>query len=215
MAEFKTTAQSNLAWGETFKMAKKAPAIANRIFETYADALEFANDVSANGTAINGLILSVFNDTDNGKNGAYRIASVATEEGANDAVLEKVGSGLGTSTARTYEDAITMATSGNVGQIIYVTTTTYGIEDSTGGTHYSEEKPEGEEGKDYFTYSEGAYIVSGAGTLMKLAETSSTGDYGRDIAVLQLEVKTLQEEVETLQDEIDETHTIKGDDFDE
>ena len=91
MAEYKFNGQDNLNWLQSFNMGGRVPAIAKRIFATYADALEFANDGSSNGTACQGLILSVFNDKDAKKNGVYQIAKIACAAGANDAELDKLG----------------------------------------------------------------------------------------------------------------------------
>ena len=82
-------------------MTGKAPAVAKRIFDTYADALAYANDV--NDSAIEGLVLSVVADTEE-KNGVYFVQQVAVpaveadpEKGieavdAIPAVLVKLGS---------------------------------------------------------------------------------------------------------------------------
>ena len=76
MAEKKFDAQVNYGWGLSLNMTGKAPAVAKRIFNTYADALAYANDV--NDSAIEGLVLSVVADTDITKNGLYFVKQVAT-----------------------------------------------------------------------------------------------------------------------------------------
>ena len=76
MAEKKFDAQVNYGWGLSLNMTGKAPAVAKRIFDTYADALAYANDV--NDSAIEGLVLSVVADTDITKNGLYFVKQVAT-----------------------------------------------------------------------------------------------------------------------------------------
>lgn len=76
MAEKIFDAQVNYGWGLSLNMTGKAPAVAKRIFDTYADALAYANDV--NDSAIEGLTLSVVNDGDN--NGLYFVQQVATKE---------------------------------------------------------------------------------------------------------------------------------------
>lgn len=90
MAEYKFPAQVNYGWGLSLNMTGKAPAVAKRIFETYEDALAYVND--ANDSAIAGLTLTVMNDTDEDKNGVYFVAKVGSSVGANDGVLEQVGS---------------------------------------------------------------------------------------------------------------------------
>ena len=74
MAEKKFDAQVNYGWGLSLNMTGKAPAVAKRIFDTYADALAYANDV--NDSAIEGLVLSVVADTNAELNGAYFVQQV-------------------------------------------------------------------------------------------------------------------------------------------
>ena len=72
--EYKTNSQVNYGWGLTLNLTGKAPAISKRIFETKNNMENFvSND---NDTAIPGLILSVFNDTDN--NGVYFVANTGS-----------------------------------------------------------------------------------------------------------------------------------------
>ena len=61
------TNQVNYGWGVTLDMTHKVPAINKRIFNTYQDALAFANDLS--DSAIGGLLLTVIADGEN--NGVY------------------------------------------------------------------------------------------------------------------------------------------------
>lgn len=75
--EHTTTFQSNLNWGETFKMTVKAPAIADRIFKTWDDANKYIHD--RGNSAIAGLNLSVIDDSD--RNGVYFIDSIRRSEG--------------------------------------------------------------------------------------------------------------------------------------
>ena len=102
MAEKKFDAQVNYGWGLSLNMTGKAPAVAKRIFDTYADALAYANDV--NDSAIEGLVLSVVADTDAALNGVYFVQQAAApaveadeEKGieavdAKSAILVKLGS---------------------------------------------------------------------------------------------------------------------------
>lgn len=87
MAEYKTEAQVNYGWGLTLNMTGKAPAVAKRIFATYADALAYVND--ANDSAIAGIAIGVTDDEDASKNGLYFVAKAGT--GADDGVMEKAG----------------------------------------------------------------------------------------------------------------------------
>ena len=171
MAEYKFNGQDNLNWLQSFNMGGRVPAIAKRIFATYADALEFANDGSSNGTACQGLILSVFKDTDAKKNGVYQIAKIASAIGANDAVLNKLGEGSGTIVVEKYSNAIAEATTDTIGQLIYV----------TAGETIEE-----------VTYQSGLYVVTGNGTLSKLGTTSASGDIQADVNALQAAVSALQ-----------------------
>lgn len=97
MAEYKFNAQVNYGWGLSLNMTGKAPAVAKRIFSTYADALAYVNDY--NDSAIEGLALAVFADSDATKNGLYFVAKIGTsttdgETGVtsanNDGVLVKL-----------------------------------------------------------------------------------------------------------------------------
>ena len=171
MAEYKFNGQDNLNWLQSFNMGGRVPAIAKRIFATYADALEFANDGSSNGTACEGLILSVFKDTDAKKNGVYQIAKIASAIGANDAVLNKLGEGSGTIVVEKYSNAIAEATTDTIGQLIYV----------TAGETIEE-----------VTYQAGLYVVTGNGTLSKLGTTSASGDIQADVNALQAALSALQ-----------------------
>ena len=90
MAEYTFPAQVNYGCGLSLNMTGKAPAVAKRIFETYEDALAYVND--ANDSAIEGLTLSVINDSEDTKNGIYFVSKVGSSVGANDGVLQQVGS---------------------------------------------------------------------------------------------------------------------------
>lgn len=104
MSEKIFDAQSNYGWGLSLNMTGKAPAVAKRIWDTYDDALEYANNV--NDSAIEGLLLSVVSDEDD-KNGVYFVKQIATPEipgdeengietiPAKNAILVKVGSDSG------------------------------------------------------------------------------------------------------------------------
>ena len=85
--------QTNVGWGLTLKMAGKHPAVAERIWNTYSDALEYVNDFA--GTATDGLILSILKDSVvdgvTYKAGAYFVKKSATAEGANDGELMPTG----------------------------------------------------------------------------------------------------------------------------
>ena len=81
--------QINFGWGLTFNMTGKAPAISKRIFNTLADAEEYANDF--NDSAVEGLLLSVVADNEQ-NNGVYFIQSIKHNAEDDNAILIKVGS---------------------------------------------------------------------------------------------------------------------------
>ena len=78
MAEYIFDAQVNAGWGLSLNMTGKAPAVAKRIFATYAHALDYVNDF--NDSAIPGLQLSVINDTDDTKNGIYFVSKLVQKQ---------------------------------------------------------------------------------------------------------------------------------------
>ena len=91
MAEYehKSGQQVNVNFGETFNLTKKSPAIAKRIFKTYANAKSYVDN--PHDTAIAGLILSVIQDTVE-NNGIYQINSAEqTDETPNSLKLIKIG----------------------------------------------------------------------------------------------------------------------------
>ena len=75
---------------------------------------------------------------------------------------------LGSKSVNTYEDAVKLATNDNIGQIIYVKTTTSYDADGEG---------EGEA----ITYDAAPYIVVGKGNLQKLAASTASGDIEGDV----------------------------------
>lgn len=83
--EHKTVMQSDINWGESFKMAVKAPAIADRIFRTYDNANAYIHDNY--NSAIAGLVLTVIDDGE--RNGVYFVDSV-THDGQGELVLVKL-----------------------------------------------------------------------------------------------------------------------------
>lgn len=198
MAEYIFDAQSNYGWGLSLNMTGKAPAVAKRIFATYADALDYVNNFD--DSAIPGLQLSVINDTDDTKNGIYFVSKIGTKAAdgsrANDGVLVK-DSGTGAISVSNYAEALTKikvdATTQevkNLGQIIYVKTAT--------GTVGAE---------DY--KAAGAYVVTGAASLEKLGTTSASGDFGTDIANLRTDLGNLSTTVDGIGEIVDNIKDVK------
>lgn len=172
MAEKIFDAQSNYGWGLSLNMTGKAPAVAKRIWNTYADALAYVNDYK--DSAIEGLRLTVIADSDKKKNGVYYIEKAGTskKEGGvdvanNDGILSKVGP-IYTQTATNYSEAMTFANEWTVGQLIKV----------------SSEQTIGEQ-----TYRAGFYIVEGIGTISALATSSGADD---ELGALTARVSTLE-----------------------
>ena len=92
---------------------------------------------------------------------------------------KKIGGGA--VSVATYAEAVTLATQDNVGQVIYVS---------------SESEYEDQQ------YGAAPYIVTGNGTLMKLAASTASGDVTEDIAGLQSSVGKLQGDITRIDGEI-------------
>jgi len=76
--DYKTNVQTNIMWGETFKMNVKAPLIADRIFKSYSDANSFVHDKK--NSAIQGLLLTVIGDNKS-KKGVYFVDGIERNAG--------------------------------------------------------------------------------------------------------------------------------------
>ena len=183
MAEYKTSVQTNYGFPLSFDATNKAPIIAKRIWNTYADALEWVNDDKQ--FAIVGLQLTVINDPDPKKNGVYFVSKIgegAVDENGNKTGGEiiKVGSGEGSMAIPNFtikegtEDKVEEATSDNIGQIIYITT-----------------------GTDSFPA--GPYIVTGSGTVAKLGTTTASGDLAGDVTALKGRMGEAESDIEALE----------------
>lgn len=99
----------------------------------------------------------------------------------NDGNIVKI-SGNGSKDVNTYEDALSEATSKNMGQIFYVKEETV-LEDGT-------------------IYSVGPYIVVGEGEMMKLAASSPSGDVEADVMKLKTDVSELNRVVRENEEEV-------------
>ena len=100
---------------------------------------------------------------------------------------KKIGGGA--VSVATYAEAVALATQDNIGQVIYVSTS-------------SEYDDDGDGGEDPKTYAAAPYIVTGNGTLMKLAASSASGDVTSDIAGLQTRVSSLEGNITRIDGEI-------------
>ena len=193
MAEY-TQLFSGLGWGTTFEMNAKKPLIAKRSFPTLEDAYGYVNDLTATGTACPGLIIAVTADENKKNNGIYWIKSIGTADADGKLIsgeLVSAGSGAGSEAVDTYADAIEAATADNIGQIIYVKTTTYKKGDEY--TTNPEEADVNEKGEK-IEFTAGPYVVTGAGAVAKLGTTSASGDIAGDVETLKGAVSTLQAE---------------------
>ncbi len=166
MANTNFISAANLfGWGQSFNATGKFPIIAKRVWETYADMMEFVGDTSDVCPA--GVVLTVINDTDSKKNGAYFVASCPTlDEPTLPVKVEKIGSGEVLSAAN-YAAAKALAKADMRGTLIYVS------EDTEEGT-------------------KGFYIVAGDQEIQKLGTAPATGDLSTDVANLKTDVNTLK-----------------------
>lgn len=89
--DYRSDQQSNINWGESFKMSVKAPAVADRVFHTLADAQAYVDDMMSSATE--GVRITVINDPVQSNNGLYYIKSLPYIEGGGTVpgVLVKVG----------------------------------------------------------------------------------------------------------------------------
>lgn len=108
-----------------------------------------------------------------------QIISVVT---ASEVKVYKINNGqleeLGKGSLVTDKNPNLLATTDNIGQIIYLT-----------------KDVKVTEGSGEVTYSSGPYIVSGDGTVSKIGTTSASGDIAADVAALQGKVSTLESAV--------------------
>ena len=134
--------------------------------------------VNGASAAYNGMIVSVLDEQK-----SYML--VNKEDITNKDSWVAVGSGNGSIAVETYAEAIAMATSDNIGQVIYV-------------KNESEYDADGEEGEGVAVkYDAAPYIVIGAGELMKLAASTASGDINSEVAGLKTRVSELESEIET------------------
>ena len=90
------SSETLFAWGSSFNTTKKIPVIAKRVWQTYEDMFNYVSD--ANDTCIAGIVLTVVNDEDVTKNGAYFVVSCPTlEEPTIIPAVKKIGSDEGIS----------------------------------------------------------------------------------------------------------------------
>lgn len=81
--------QTNITLGESIKMGVKAPALEDRIFDTWSDANTYIHD--ENSSAVNGLVLTVINDGEN--NGGWFVDKRQTNNSQYELILTRIGTG--------------------------------------------------------------------------------------------------------------------------
>lgn len=85
-----TPVQSDLNWAQTFRMTLRAPAIANRIFDTLEHAQAYINDYSDKASAVPGILLAVVEDEDADKNGIWEVLTVKDSESAANGTMRRI-----------------------------------------------------------------------------------------------------------------------------
>ena len=135
------------------------PLDGTSIYNSYAEAEAYARE---NAKAYPGQIISVVTESEVK---VYKI---------NNGKLEELGKG----SLVTDKNPKELATTDNVGQIIYLT-----------------KDVKVTEGSGEVTYSSGPYIVSGDGTVSKIGTTSASGDIAGDVNTLKGKVSTLESTV--------------------
>ena len=182
---------------ETGETIYKEPVIATQ--EDIDEAIEEFEEAIANGT------LTLYAAGDNSITITDASIYVKIDPSTNNAIqltanglFVLADEGFKTIQTNTYADAVTAATASNVGQIIYVKQTT---------TEYiGEDDPETpEDDRERVVHEAGAYIVTGAGTVQKLAQSSSQGP---SVDVLEAEVAALQADASIMAADIS---TLKAD----
>jgi hypothetical protein len=163
--------KSTMSWANSFSRLNPDVLDRTSLWGSLIDAQKYAkgdkNDPDSRGlfgTSYIGQILTVY---ENDEVTVYKIDSNRN--------LIEIGAASNVLTAQTYTAGLVYATSDNVGKIISV------VESETI-----------EEGGEEVTYTDGLYIVVGAGTLAKIATSTATGDVTADIIALQTRVGALE-----------------------
>lgn len=162
-------------WVKIFSRTSGVPLDRTGLFYSYDDAYAYAkgdgSDARALGkTAYIGQPVVVHGPNEKGKDGVWYYLLAPSTASGRKAELQPVGSGSGSlsvSTLTVKNGSIEEATEDNIGQIIYVTT---GTDD----------------------YPKGPYIVSGAGTVVRIGTTTATSDLAGDVAQLKTDVSALE-----------------------
>lgn len=136
-------------------------------------------DNNGSSVAYNGMLVSVLDEQK-----TYML--INKNDITNEASWVAVGSGNGSVAVEKYGEAVELATEKNIGQIIYVTTkSSYPAEEDL------------EEGQAPTEYDAAPYIVTGDGTLMKLASSVASGDINTEISELQTKLSEVSGKTDT------------------
>ena len=152
--------------------------------ESRIDGLSGANENVIEEVQVDGVALPVVDKSVNIVLSGYAttsdvedaLSAYATSADTEAAIAEASKPSL---SANTYTEGKSLATADNVGKIIEV---------------------KNEEDLSGVTYSDGLYIVAGAGEISKLGVTSATGDLSGDVENLKGRVGTLESNVSTIMD---------------
>lgn len=199
MASYTEDFKSKMNWGNVLERAAAAPLDRSSMFASYADAVLYAkgdgSDVRGFGaTSYIGQVISVY------ENDTVKVYAIDYDR----SLLDLSDSKMSTVKVDNYLDAIAVAEEGTEGRIAYVMNKTYEYVDENGETQYTkDEETASNADENYKSYDAGAYIVSGNGTLQKLAQSSASGDIEGDVTALQSRVTVIENSL-----------YIKGDDID-
>lgn len=151
-------------WGMTLDLTGKGYEVGKRVWDTYDHMMAYVND--PNDSAAPGNVLAVVKDPNPKKNGLYIVkqaknvqltdatetvpSKLTTDATVTESVVEMVGAGMGVTAVANYTAAVAEATADNIGSLFYAKA------DEDGHPH-------------------GLYVVTGAGSLQRLASSSATG----------------------------------------
>lgn len=86
-----TPEQSDLNFAQTLRMTLRAPAVANRIFDTLEHAQAYINDYSDKASAVPGIVLCVTSDSNEENNGTWLVLSVKDSSSAASGTMRRIG----------------------------------------------------------------------------------------------------------------------------
>jgi hypothetical protein len=159
---------------KAYQRGAALPLDPSTIFASLADAQDYVSGTSKYGpVAFAGQIISVAD----GPNSAVTVYSIDV-----DGSLIELGRKEQSLTANNYSAAVALATQDNLSKIVSVA---------------NDEVISGE------TYTSGLYIITGVGTVAKIATTTATGDISGAVAEIQGKINTLEDAMYWQTDEDD------------